>query len=166
MSMITINKRRRVLKNYARIVVEYFSKPCADCGKIHHPSMMVFDHIDPSKKSRVSKTEGVFRFVRDGYSWNKILEEIEKCEVRCQNCHFQKTSKDFKYWTELSVYVEDFYGIIKKLHKYKKNGNISGSKAFNRINRELKDRFFEFMKEEIENLTFSKKKELKSNERN
>ena len=166
LSMITINKRRRVLKNYVRIIIEYFSKPCADCGKINHPSMMVFDHVDPSKKNRIAKSEGVFRFVRNGYSWSKILEEIEKCEVRCQNCHFHKTSRDFKYWTELSAYVEDFYGIIKKLHKYKKNGNISGSKAFKIINRELKDKFSEFMNEEIENLTFSKKQELKANEKN
>lgn len=40
-----------------------------------------FHHISDNKEHNVS------RMIREGYSKNKVLEEISKCEVVCANCH-------------------------------------------------------------------------------
>lgn len=155
-----LNKRRRALLNYAKIVTEYFIQPCADCGKIYHPSAMVFDHKDPELKRRIKRrsSQGVFGFVRDGYSWKVILNEINKCEVRCQNCHFSKTSVDFEYWNEIRKYVDDFYKVIQII--YDKNGNLSDNSLFKEKRRELAQKYYGFMTETINVLINEKKSKL------
>lgn len=30
--------------------------------------------------------------------WEKILEEISKCEIRCKNCHSLKTAERGGWW--------------------------------------------------------------------
>lgn len=55
---------------------------CSRCG-FDHPAAIQFHHSDPSKKD-FSLSQGVTM----GYSRERILEEIAKCEVLCANCHF------------------------------------------------------------------------------
>ncbi len=43
----------------------------------------------------------VSQMVHLGYSANKVLEEVEKCEVRCANCHIRKTARDFNYYSHV-----------------------------------------------------------------
>jgi hypothetical protein len=38
--------------------------------------------------------------VRKGVAWNRVSAEIDKCEVRCANCHRRKTVKQFKWFKE------------------------------------------------------------------
>ena len=151
-SMHMLNKRKRALMNYTKIITEYFSEPCIDCGVVYHPSCMVFDHIDPKLKKRFAKrgNQGVFKLVRDGYSWKLILKEIDKCEVRCQNCHHIKTSKDFEYWSEISRYIDDMYTILKLMYKKR---NFSKDSLFNRRKRELISKYHGFMKDKIAAVT-------------
>lgn len=54
---------------------------CNRCPE-KHIACLDFHHTDPSKKE-----EGVAKMIHDGYSKEKILEEIAKCEVLCSNCH-------------------------------------------------------------------------------
>ena len=68
MKKIMINKRKRALDNYTKLITKYFNKPCRDCGGVYHPSAMVFDHIN-GKSDNIFKTEGVMYLVRNGYSW-------------------------------------------------------------------------------------------------
>lgn len=59
-------------------------KGCVDCGYRMNPVALQFDHMDRSKK----------RFILGHsllYSWDTILEEVAKCEIRCANCHAIKT---------------------------------------------------------------------------
>lgn len=63
------------------------SNPCIDCGE-SDPIVLEFDHIT-NKKFNIS--EGKL------YSIEKIREEIEKCEVRCANCHRRKTYFQFNF---------------------------------------------------------------------
>lgn len=65
-------------------VREVKSRPCADCGQSYPPYVMDFDHRDPSKK-----VAAVAVLMRSG--WNKLKEEIAKCDVVCSNCHRERT---------------------------------------------------------------------------
>jgi hypothetical protein len=57
------------------------SHPCIDCGE-SDPIVLEFDHV------RGSKTANVKRMVSSSHiSLARVLVEIEKCEVRCANCH-------------------------------------------------------------------------------
>jgi hypothetical protein len=59
------------------------SDPCVDCGRTFHPSVMDFDHVAGYK----------FRGIGEilGYSEEIILQEIDKCELVCANCHRVRT---------------------------------------------------------------------------
>lgn len=62
------------------------SKGCIDCGYNEHGVALQFDHINDDKKNSVSN------LIRSDYSWSTIMQEIEKCEVRCSNCHAVMTA--------------------------------------------------------------------------
>jgi hypothetical protein len=53
---------------------------CSKCPE-HHPACLDFHHRDPRHKSGE-----VCQMLHRG-SWQKVLEEIDKCEVLCSNCH-------------------------------------------------------------------------------
>lgn len=77
--------------------LEYIGKylsthPCVDCGE-SDILVLEFDHAD-----RKTKTEEVNKLVRSRGPFNKIVEEVQKCEVRCANCHRRKTAKETKSW--------------------------------------------------------------------
>lgn len=61
------------------------ARPCADCGVQYPPYVMQFDHREPKTKLFVI---GASLFSR---SLSAVLAEIEKCDVVCANCHFQRT---------------------------------------------------------------------------
>lgn len=87
-----INKER--IASNQRQITDYLKRhSCVDCGYTKSPVALTFDHIVGTKKQTIS------RMVRDGYSWETILEEINKCEVRCANCHLEKTAKDYNWFS-------------------------------------------------------------------
>lgn len=90
------NKRRvRVMGEYRLLIKEYLDKhPCVDCGEKDH-LVLEFDHIRGQKRAEVST------LVHDTLSWEKISEEISKCEVRCANCHKRRTAKQLGWWKSL-----------------------------------------------------------------
>lgn len=58
------------------------STPCTDCGKSYPAYVMDFDHLR-------DKTMQVHEFLT--YSRKRLLEEIDKCEIVCSNCHRERT---------------------------------------------------------------------------
>ena len=60
--------------------------PCVDCGKAD-PMVLTFDHVRGTKKMAVSQ------MVNQGHSVEALRAEIEKCEVRCHNCHHRIEKK-------------------------------------------------------------------------
>lgn len=77
-----VRKAREYVWNYLS------AHPCVDCGA-SDPRVLEFDHIEPS-----TKTNTISRLVSDGYGIEKIQSEIDKCVVRCANCHRKKTYED------------------------------------------------------------------------
>lgn len=72
---------------------EYLSThPCVDCGE-SDPVVLEFDHFDPTMKSF-----GIAFMLTRRFAWSKMVAEIEKCDVRCANCHKRRTSEQFGWW--------------------------------------------------------------------
>lgn len=67
-----------------KIIDELKAHPCMDCGNTFPPYVMHFDHRDPTLKVR-----GVGDMW--SYTLQRILDEIEKCDLVCSNCHAIRT---------------------------------------------------------------------------
>ena len=73
-----------------RYILEYLLKhPCVDCGE-KDVTVLEFDHVK-------NKLKPVSSLIRAGAT-SLIEKEIEKCEVRCANCHRRKTAKQFGWF--------------------------------------------------------------------
>lgn len=59
---------------------------CVDCGE-GNPLVLDFDHVMGKKIMNISDMS------RTCYSRETIMKEIDKCEVRCANCHRIVTAK-------------------------------------------------------------------------
>jgi hypothetical protein len=97
-------KHKKTVLNYTRETIKqnrkkYFellkNSCCVDCGN-NNPLVLEHDH-----KDGVDKVKGVGELVKNGTSWKMILEEINKCEIRCANCHRIRTAKQFNWYKDL-----------------------------------------------------------------
>jgi hypothetical protein len=76
---LTMNERRH-RRRYAKLADIKMTKGCNKCGFDKHPSALSFHHIKPEEKS--------FSIGANGCKpWDKVREEIKKCDVLCRNCH-------------------------------------------------------------------------------
>lgn len=91
-------KRSARLKAKLRLqMLDYLSdKSCVICG-YSDSRALEFDHINPN-----SKTIGIAKAMSDIWSWNRILEEIDKCQILCANCHKIKTAEEQLWYKKLS----------------------------------------------------------------
>ena len=65
-------------------IIDYLREhPCVDCGE-RDIVVLEFDHIG-------DKVADVSAYAGGGRTWARVRAEIEKCEVRCANCHRRKT---------------------------------------------------------------------------
>jgi len=53
---------------------------CSKCLE-HHPAIIDFHHREGKKE------KGVAQMIIDGYSIERIKQELSKCDVLCSNCH-------------------------------------------------------------------------------
>jgi hypothetical protein len=78
---LSIKNRERYLERNRRYLFEYLqSHPCVDCG-MSDIRVLEFDHV------RGVKRFGVGKLARHASSIESLQSEIDKCEVRCRNCH-------------------------------------------------------------------------------
>ena len=70
------------------LIIKYKSKPCMDCKKSYPPYIMDFDHLDGE-----TKEYGICYMRRHRMAFDKIENEIAKCEVVCANCHRERTNQ-------------------------------------------------------------------------
>lgn len=83
----SIVRRNKLRDNFTQWMKD---KSCVDCGE-PDPIVLECDHVRGTKKFGISK---MFRVCS---SWEVILEELSKCEVRCANCHRRRTAKQFSW---------------------------------------------------------------------
>ena len=79
------NIRRR--KELIEFVISLKQKPCMDCGVRYSHYVMDFDHRN--KKTKIDSINQMINY--HSYSREKILKEIEKCDLVCANCHRIRT---------------------------------------------------------------------------
>jgi len=82
-------RKKQIADRRARVSEYLDTHPCVDCGE-SDKVVLDFDHIDPA-----TKVDNISRMVRARLTWPKLLAEIEKCEVRCANCHRRRTAIQF-----------------------------------------------------------------------
>ncbi len=71
-----------------RYVFEYLLKhPCVDCGETN-PIVLEFDHVRGKKKEAISI------MLSSMVTFDRLQAEIDKCDVRCANCHRMKTAQE------------------------------------------------------------------------
>jgi hypothetical protein len=81
-----IRFRRR---NQARIALKKLESGCRQCGYDNNPAALELHHKNPDNKFMAVST-----MITQGYSSDKINEEVEKCVVLCANCHSLEESGD------------------------------------------------------------------------
>ena len=60
-------------------IAKFKDEPCVDCGHKYPACVMDFDHVRGKKLFQISQAINV--------PWDKLLKEMQKCELVCANCH-------------------------------------------------------------------------------
>ena len=81
------NRKRERLRAHIRTLKE---QPCTDCGVAYPYYVMDFDHVRGEKAALISEL-----VLRSGTQ--KLLAELDKCDVVCANCHRIRT------WTRMQL---------------------------------------------------------------
>lgn len=92
-------ERQRKFALRAQVWNYLLDHPCVDCGE-DDPMVLEFDHRDPSLKEY-----NVSKMVSARIPWDRIIVEINKCDVRCSNCHKRRTAKQFGWYDKLVEYT-------------------------------------------------------------
>ena len=92
--LVKAGKRNKVLRDQANLFVQQYllKNPCVDCGE-SDVTVLEFDHT-----GKIPKFKAVSHLLRAQSSLEQIQKEINKCEVRCANCHRRKTAKDVNWF--------------------------------------------------------------------
>lgn len=89
----TSKKRNQRISKNRKYIFEFLKdKRCVDCGETNILTLE-FDHVDPSLKKY-----SVSWIMCQGLSLDKLKEEVNKCEIRCANCHKIRTAKQQNWY--------------------------------------------------------------------
>lgn len=88
------NKQNKI-KTKTFILNYLNSHSCVDCGETD-PVVLEFDH-------QHSKVIEISKLLNQTTSITTLQKEIDKCEVRCANCHRRKTSRDFGWFKSIPL---------------------------------------------------------------
>lgn len=80
-------RKERYIEERKKFLEEVKNKPCLDCGKKYPAWVMDFDHRNgKTKVASISKLA-----FKQFATFERLQEEIEKCDLVCSNCHRQRT---------------------------------------------------------------------------
>ena len=78
-------------RNVRHVFAVLAARSCVDCGEADM-CVLDFDHTG-------EKTGAVMRLARNEVSLERLQAEIDRCEVRCANCHRRRTAAGAAYFT-------------------------------------------------------------------
>lgn len=88
---VKLYDKKKVWKK-KKYILEYLKNhACVDCDN-DDIRVLDFDHVRGEKKNHVST------MVRDRTSVSVLISEIEKCDIRCANCHRIRTGIQTLAW--------------------------------------------------------------------
>jgi len=88
-----INKRQ--IEEARKYVFEFLkNNACIDCGE-KNPIVLEFDHKNPKDKSFIISAA---LCTKSYITVDLVKNEMQKCDVRCANCHRIKTAKEYGFW--------------------------------------------------------------------
>lgn len=88
---VRANNKRYKLTGQRWIRQYLENHPCVDCGETD-PVVLEFDHVRGAKIANVSAM-----VLKNRNSLTMVQNEVEKCDVRCANCHRRKTAIEFNW---------------------------------------------------------------------
>lgn len=99
-------RNAEVKEKHREIIMEHLrGNPCVDCGN-SDTEVLQFDHRDRSDK--VSEVSNLITG-----STRRLMDEIEKCDIRCANCHVKRTRRQMGYWHNGDVSVDAALLVVK-----------------------------------------------------
>lgn len=94
---ITIARKWKVVYAVRQYVYDFLKDTgCIDCPE-KDPVVLEFDHVRGEKRDNLSAMIGT------GCSLESVKREMEKCVVRCANCHRRKTAKDQNWYCNINI---------------------------------------------------------------
>jgi carbamoylphosphate synthase large subunit len=75
-----ISNKAKNIRNKLYVETYLSTHPCVDCGNTN-PIVLDFDHVRGVKRKDISAMKV------QAFSLKTLQEEIDKCDVRCSNCH-------------------------------------------------------------------------------
>src|ERR1044072_1428607 len=85
---VYLDRNKARLAERKKRLAEAKAFPCMDCGVSYPTFVMDFDHRPGEEKKG-----NIGDMMAGGIPWEKILEEIEKCDLVCANCHRFRTAR-------------------------------------------------------------------------
>jgi hypothetical protein len=82
-------RRRQRARRFLLALLEVAE--CTDCH-LRDPVVLEFDHVREGKRGNVAE------LVTHGFSLRRIVEEVDRCEVVCANCHRRRTALRSGCW--------------------------------------------------------------------
>ena len=95
---VRVERKLKAQATAKEFVKQYLQQSsCVDCG-INDWVVLEFDHIEKKYRTSGNKRMGVAQMMANGFKLETIAAEVEKCEVRCRNCHARKTYEREGSW--------------------------------------------------------------------
>jgi len=85
-----LEAQKRYRRRKISQMLDYLGGHCKHCGIDNEEAMefyekrLQFDHIDPSQKAFDISPHF-------SYAWDRIVGELDKCQLLCYGCHLEKT---------------------------------------------------------------------------
>jgi len=76
-----IASQRRIHDKVQRLNELKLYMGCCVCGYAEHAAALAFHHTEGDKEIDIA------RAVWNGWGWERIEAELDKCDVICHNCH-------------------------------------------------------------------------------